>query len=152
MTSDEMVVELQAENAALRRQVTLLEERIAELEGKSGKKLPGVVKPNRPKREGLEGPRKARETRHDQARQREEPTRRVRYGLERCPECSYQLRGESVDYVRQVMELPPPQPIESQAGVEKLAGLELSGHRVHSGLCLATTGGATRSPTRVWHF
>lgn len=119
MTAEEMVVQLQAENArlraenaALRRQVGLVEERIAELEGKSGKEPPSFVKPNRPKREESKGTRKARDKRHNQVRRREEPTRQVEHALERCPECSYQLRGTSVDYVRQVIELPPPRAVE----------------------------------------
>ena len=32
--------------------------------------------------------------------------------MERCPDCGYRLQGESIDYTRQVIELPPPQPVE----------------------------------------
>jgi transposase len=32
--------------------------------------------------------------------------------LERCPDCGYRLRGESIDYVRQVVELAPAPPVE----------------------------------------
>ena len=119
MTAEEVVVQLRAENAglgvenaALRKQVAVLEERIAELEGKTGRQPPGFVKANRPKREGVKGERKPRERRYNQVRRREEPTSRLSHALERCPECSYQLRGASIDYVRQVVELPPVQPVE----------------------------------------
>lgn len=112
MTAEEMIIELLAEVTALRRQIAVLEARIAELEGKSGKGPPSFVKPSRPQAEGAKATRKPRDPRHNQVRRREEPTRRVRHALERCPECSYQLRGESVDYARQVIELPAPQPVE----------------------------------------
>jgi transposase len=112
MTAGEMMVRLQAENAALRAQIAVLEERIAELEGKSGKQPPGFVKPSRPKRAGTKGERKPRDKRHNQVRRREEPTSRIEHAFERCPECSYQLRGTSVDYARQVIELPPPRAVE----------------------------------------
>ena len=32
--------------------------------------------------------------------------------MERCPECNYRLTGESIDYRREVIELPEPQPVE----------------------------------------
>ena len=32
--------------------------------------------------------------------------------MEHCPDCHYRLRGESLDYSREVIELPPPQPVE----------------------------------------
>jgi transposase len=32
--------------------------------------------------------------------------------LERCPECQYELHGESLDYTREVIEIPPPQAVE----------------------------------------
>jgi hypothetical protein len=40
------------------------------------------------------------------------PTRQVRHALERCPTCQYELHGESLDYTREVIELPPPQAVE----------------------------------------
>jgi transposase len=39
-------------------------------------------------------------------------TRIERHALEYCPDCHYRLRGESLDYSREVIELPPPQPVE----------------------------------------
>jgi transposase len=126
MTIEEENARLRAENEALQgelaaarqlatefqQRIVVLEQRIVELEGKSDRQPPSFVKPNRPKREGPKQPRKKRDAKHDHARRRETPTRTVEHALDRCPECNYQLRGTSIDYVRQVIELPPPQPIE----------------------------------------
>lgn len=40
------------------------------------------------------------------------PTRQVRHALSHCPECQSELHGESLDYTREVIELPPPQAVE----------------------------------------
>ena len=40
-----------------------------------------------------------------------EPTRVVTHALERCPDCGYLLRGESVDWTREVIEVPEPMPV-----------------------------------------
>ncbi|MDQ2998196.1 MAG: IS66 family transposase, partial [Chloroflexota bacterium] len=40
------------------------------------------------------------------------PTRSVPHALDRCPTCDYLLQGDSLDYSREVIELPEPQPIE----------------------------------------
>ena len=112
MTVEEEVVLLRAENAALRGQIAVLEERIADLEGKSGRQTPAFVKANRAKSSESKGARKKRDARHNQARRRETPTRTVKHAFDRCPECDYALGGQSVDYVRQVIEIPAPQPVE----------------------------------------
>lgn len=112
MMVEEEVVRLRAENAELRRQVVVLEERIAELEGKSGRHPPAFVKVNRPKVSGPKQPRAKRDAKHNQARRREPATRTVEHAFDRCPECNYQLGGKSVDYVRQVIEIPEPKPVE----------------------------------------
>lgn len=36
----------------------------------------------------------------------------VEHALERCPDCNYRLQGHSLDYTREVLELPDPQPLE----------------------------------------
>lgn len=112
------IARLQAENAALQAQVTqqgaelaAALQRLAELERRS-QEPPGFVKPNRRKREGEPPPRKKRDAQHNTSRQRMTPTRQVRHVLERCPQCQYELRGESIDYTREVIELPPPQAVE----------------------------------------
>ena len=122
--SPEEVQALVAENEALRAEVGALRQqvaelarhlkaalaRIAELEQRNSDP-PAFVKSNRPPRE-LAGPRKKRAGEHNTSRKRAEPTRIERHVLERCPDCNYQLSGESIDYTRQVIELPPPQPVE----------------------------------------
>ncbi len=108
--------DLLAENAALKRLVTELQEqvevltgRVAELEKKG--KPPAFAKANRPKKEGTKA-RKKRAAQHNQARRREEPTRVESHAVDECATCGYHLRGESEAYRRQVIELPEPQPVE----------------------------------------
>ncbi|MFZ5902361.1 MAG: IS66 family transposase [Chloroflexota bacterium] len=112
------IARLRAENARLVGEVERLSaalaeavKRIEELEG-GKKQTPGLVKPNRPKQEGEKRPRKKRAAEHNTSRKRMTPTRQERHALERCPECDYELRGESIDYTREVIELPPPQAVE----------------------------------------
>lgn len=112
MTVEEEIARLRAENEELRRRIAVLEQRIRELEGRSGDQPPTFVKPNRPKREGPKQPRKKRDAKHNHGRRRELSTQTVEHALDRCPKCNYRLGGASLDYVRQVIELPPPQSVE----------------------------------------
>jgi hypothetical protein len=112
------VEHLRAENAELRLQATQLQEqlaaalaRIAELE-QSPPDPPPFVKPNRLPSTEPKRPRKKRAPHHNRGRRCEPPTRTQTHALDRCPDCHYQLRGQSVDYRRQVIELPPPVPVE----------------------------------------
>jgi transposase len=57
-------------------------------------------------------PRKKRDPKHTRARRREEPTHIVEQRITSCPVCSSRLGGVSVARRRQVIELPPPPPIE----------------------------------------
>lgn len=102
---------LLGEEAQLREQLREAMARIAELEGRKPGP-PSFVKPNRPAKTEPRGPRKKRAAEHNGSRQRATPTRIERHALERCPECQCRLGGESLDYSRQVVELPPPQPVE----------------------------------------
>jgi transposase len=118
MTLEEEVVRLRTENQELKQQlVQALEQlaaaqaRIAELE-QQRHDPPPFVKPNKPARSQPKPARKKRDARHNQARRREMPTRTLDHALERCPECTYLLRGQSIDYTRQVIELPAPPPVE----------------------------------------
>jgi transposase len=111
-------IQLRAENAALREQVAQLElqvaaalQRIAELE-QPHSQAPAFVKPNRSKQLEPKAPRKKRAPQHNRNRRREPPTRIETHALERCPECNYRLQGSSLDYTRQVIELPPPPAVE----------------------------------------
>ena len=124
MTEEEIKV-LFVENERLRTEVTALQEqvvqltsqlqaalvRIAELEQEK-KKPPPFVKRNQSPRRKPSKPRKKRAAKHNRSRKREEPTRIERHGLENCPDCDYRLRGENVEYSRQVIEVPPPQAVE----------------------------------------
>ncbi len=111
MRPDDELVALRSENAALREQLASALARIAELE-QQRRDPPSFVKPNTPPRTDPKRPRKKRDPHHNHARRRELPTRTIEHALERCPECHYQLRGRSLDYSRQVIELPPPPPVE----------------------------------------
>jgi transposase len=57
-------------------------------------------------------PRRKRAPEQNRARRREPPTRIVQHALERCPTCHYRLRGQRIARRRQVIELPPPAPVE----------------------------------------
>ena len=105
------VVTLEQQLAQLASQLQAANARIAELEQQK-KKPPRFVKRNRPPRTEPPAPRKKRATKHNRSRKREEPTRIERHELANCPDCGYRLRGESVDYIRQVIEVPAPQPVE----------------------------------------
>ena len=111
MMPEEEVVSLRAENAALREQLAAALARIAELE-QQPRDPPPFVKPNRPKSTEPKRPRKKRAAHHNRGRRCELPTRTQVHALERCPECNYRLHGQSVDYRRQVIELPAPAPLE----------------------------------------
>lgn len=124
--TEEAAAKLQAENVALRGEIerlqaenTTLQAQIAQLSAdlaaalkQIGKQVPPFVKANRPKAEGEKQPRKKRAAEHNTSRKRSEPTRIEKHALERCPDCHYELHGESVDYTREVIELPAPQPVE----------------------------------------
>jgi transposase len=122
--SPEEAQRLVAENEALRAEVGALRQQLAELTGqlqialariseleRRNSGAPPFVKPNKPAKEP-KGPRKKRASEHNTSRKRAKPTRIERHVLERCPECNYRLSGESIDYTREVIELPSPQPVE----------------------------------------
>jgi hypothetical protein len=118
MTLHDELAQLRTENAALAAQVAVLQQqlaaalaRIAELE-QQRPDPPPFVKPNRPKPDEPKRPRKKRAAHHNRGRRCETPTRTEPHALEHCPDCQYPLRGSSLDYTRQVIELPPPQPVE----------------------------------------
>ena len=105
----EEVSALEQANAALQERLEEALARIAELE-RGKRKPPSFVKANRGEKE--KRPRRKRAAKHNTSRKRMEPTRYERHALERCPECGYRLRGESIDYTREVIEIPEPQPVE----------------------------------------
>ena len=100
--------------AAVRQELAAALERIVELEAQVNHRAgpPAFVKPNRPKTAGEGQPRKKRGAEHNRSRKRSQPTRIERHVLEQCPDCGYRLRGESLAYSREVIELPPPPPVD----------------------------------------
>jgi transposase len=118
MMLEEEVERLRAENHELKQQLAQVlqqlaaaEQRIAELEHQHTDPPP-FVKPNRPKSTAPKPKRKKRAPEHNHGRPRMVPTRRVEHALDRCPDCHYRLQGHSLDYTREVIELPEPQPVE----------------------------------------
>ena len=110
MTIDEEVLLLRQENEELKKQLKAALALIAELEKR--RDPPSFVKANRPKPTEPKATRKKRAQEHNHGRLKMEPTRIERHALDRCPDCNYQLQGESVDYKREVIEIPEPQPVE----------------------------------------
>jgi len=118
MMLEEEVVRLRAENQELKQQLARAleqlasaQQRIAELEQQHSDPPP-FVKPNRPKSTAAKPKRKKRAAQHNHGRPRMIATRSVEHALERCPDCHYRLHGHSLDYTREVIELPQPQPVE----------------------------------------
>ena len=104
----EEVARLQAENAQLRAENVELRAALEKAGDKTGP--PSFVKPNRAKKE--KKTRKKRDSKYNQARKVEAPTRVEKHRLEACPDCGEALGGESLYYKRQVIEIPEPQPVE----------------------------------------
>lgn len=101
---------LLAENQSLKEQLITAQKRIEELE-KQKSPPPAFVKANKPKSSEKKA-RKKRDAQHNHARRREPPTRTIEHRISQCPECGDRLGGVSVARRRQVMELPPPPPME----------------------------------------
>jgi hypothetical protein len=103
--------ELKQQLAQVLEQLAAAQQRIAELE-QQHINPPPFVKPNRPKSSEPKAKRKKRAAHHNHGRKRMTPTRSVEHALDRCPDCHYRLQGHSLDYSREVIELPEPQPLE----------------------------------------
>jgi|SRR5579859_2069952 transposase len=108
----EQVSELQADKQGLSEQLALAQQRIKDLE-KQKKPPPAFVKANvtKPPAEQRK-PRKKRDPQHNHARRRETPTHIVEHRISVCPTCSSRLGGVSIARRRQVIEMPPPPPVE----------------------------------------
>jgi transposase len=126
MTAEEQIAKLEEQLAHVLEQLRLKDEqlqraqeqlrvaqaRIEELE-KQKTPPPLFVKANvvKPKAEANKG-RKKRDAKHNHGRPREAPTRTVDHLIKYCPVCASALGGISVARRRQVIELPPPPPVE----------------------------------------
>lgn len=85
--------------------------RIAELEALKTPP-PAWLKPNKTKVAAEKKARRKREAKFNTGRKLETATQTQVHALDHCGECGYQLRGQSVSRVRQVIDLPPPVPVE----------------------------------------
>jgi transposase len=97
--------------------------RIAELE-KLKTPPASFVKANKKKPPAEEKkPRKKRDVQYNHARRRATPTQIVEHRIVQCPDCHLRLGGISLARVREVIDVPPPPP------------LEITEHRVYKGWC-----------------
>lgn len=118
MNQQEEMERLRVENHELREELSQVKEalslalaRIEELEKQH--EPPEFVKENVKKRSVEEKkPRKKREAKHDRGRRRGVPTQIMEHRIVTCPQCHLRLGGISLARVREVIELPEPQPIE----------------------------------------
>ena len=92
---------------------------------------PAFVKVNKTKvPEDQKQVRKKRDTKHNRARARSQPTQFVEHRLVRCPSCELRLGGITLARVREVIDIPPPAPVE------------VTHHRIYKGWC---------SGCQCWH-
>jgi transposase len=137
MTLEEEVAQLRAENQQLREgQSQALEQlnqaleqlrvalgRIAELE-KLKTPEASFVKANAKKPSAEEKkPRKKRAAEHNHGRLRSAPTQIVEHRIVTCPDCHLRLGGITLARVREVIDVPPPPPVE------------VTHHRIFKGWC-----------------
>lgn len=130
MTLEEEVAHLRAENQALQESLGQTQEllrvalaRIEELE-KQKTPPPDFVKANKKKpQEEEKKARKKRDGKHNRARPRSVPTQVMEHRLITCPDCDLRLGGISLSRVREVIDLPPPSP------------MEVTHHRIYKGWC-----------------
>ncbi len=135
---------MQAENQALQEQLAVAHKRIEDLE-KQKTPPPAFVKANVVKpAEGEKKQRKKRDAQYNHGRRREAPTQMVEHRIKHCPVCASALGGIGVARRRQVIELPPPPPVEvtehvvyhgwcSQCGTWREAPLDVSRQVVGQG-------------------
>jgi transposase len=99
------------------------QKRIAELE-KLKTPPAAFVKANQKKPPAQEKkPRKKRDAQSNRARRRATPTQMVEHRIVQCPDCHLRLGGISLARVREVIDVPPPPPVE------------ITHHRIYKGWC-----------------
>jgi transposase len=130
MTHEEEIAPLRKENQELREALQQTQDllrvalaRIEELE-KQKTPPPAFVKANVKKKAAKENPeRKKRDAKHNRARGRSQPTQIVEHRIVSCPDCHLRLGGISLARVREVIDVPPPPPVE------------ITHHRIFKGWC-----------------
>jgi transposase len=128
--TEEEALQLRKENQELREALKQTQEllrvalaRIEELE-KQKTPPPAFVKAEVKKPAAEEKkPRKKREVQHNRARRRALPTQIVEHHVALCPNCDLRLGGISLARVREVIDVPPPPPVE------------VTHHRIFKGWC-----------------
>jgi len=169
----EEVSRLRGENQQLREQLAqalaLIAKLQAELEHLRANPPPSI-KPNTSKAKDNDNnktdkqPRRKRAKEQNGARRREQtPTRIVEHRLEKCPDCGYGLRHPRLAGKRQVIELPPPPPVEvtehqlfkswcARCGKWHYASVDLSGQvvgRARMGVGIASLVAYLRTALRL---
>ena len=114
MTLEEEVIQLRAELVEARQVIAQLR---AELEQLRSEKAdpPPFIKPNsdKSKNKAQKQPRRKRAKDQNGAREREQtPTHTIQHHIDVCPDCAYPLQHPQLASKRQVIELPPPVPVE----------------------------------------
>lgn len=133
MTAEETITSLEAklaqaleQLAEVREQLRVAQAHIAELEQQKTPP-PAFVKAN--KKKAAADPKKARKKREAQSNhgrpRSEQPTHIVEHRVLNCPHCQLRLGGVSVARVREVIDIPAPQPVE------------VTHHRIYKGWCAA---------------
>ncbi len=118
MRLEEEVIALRAEVVSLKEELAQALAVVAQLQAELHKyksEPPPFVKPNthRSKDEADKRPRRKRAKEQNGARRREQnPTQTIQHRVEQCPACRYPLQHPQLARRRQVIELPPPQPVE----------------------------------------
>ncbi len=96
--------------------------RIEELE-KLKTPAPAFVKAEKKKPPEQQQARKKRDAKYNRARPRSTPTQMVEHRLLHCPECHMRLGGISLARSREIIDVPPPPPVE------------VTEHRIYKGWC-----------------
>ncbi|HEU4984635.1 MAG TPA: transposase, partial [Nitrososphaera sp.] len=113
LTPEEEVAQLRAELAEARALIAKLQQELERLRSERSEP-PSFVKPNTPKAKAQseKKPRRKRAKDQNGARRRETPTQTIQHRVQQCPTCAYPLQHPQLALRRQVIELPPPQPVE----------------------------------------
>src|SRR5712692_2704821 len=114
---------IESENHRLTEQLSEAHRRIEELE-QLKTPPPAFVKAKKKKLpEEEKKARKKREARHNRGRPRSRPTQIVEHRLPTCPTCHLRLGGLSLARCREIIDIPPPAPVE------------VTEHRIYKGWC-----------------